>query len=190
VIYPQEYEQKTGFDTIRQMLKKNCLCELGEKLVDKICFSTEFHKINEMICQTEEFRQILLFADNFPAQNYFDLTTALSRIKLEGTCLEIEELFDLKSSLATIINLLSFFRKTDSEKYPNLIKLCANIIVEKSLLIRLEEIIDDKGRIKDNASPELHRIRQELFKSQREIDKKIGQTLIKAKKAGWTDKDV
>ncbi len=172
------------------MLKEYCLCELGEKHVDGISFSTEFSHINEMICQVDEFRQILLFADNFPSQNYFDLTSALSRIKLEGTCLELEELFDLKSSLTTINSLLSFFKKTDSEKYPNLRKLCTSITIEKSIISRLEIIIDDKGQIRDNASPELKRVRNELFKSQREIDKKIGQTLLQAKKAGWTDKDV
>jgi len=190
MIYPNDFEKKLGFDSIRHILKGYCLCELGENLVDKISFSSSFSHISEMIHQTEEFRQILLFADNFPSQNYFDLVPALTRIRLEGTCLEIEELFDLRSSLSTIINLLSFFKRKESEDYPTLRKLCSDIIVDNSILNRLDRIIDDKGKIRDNASEELQEIRSKLFKSQREIDKKIGQTLIQAKKAGWTEKDV
>lgn len=190
MIYPQEFENKIGFDTIRQMLKENCLCELGEKLVDKISFLSEFDDINKSLCLLDEFRQILLFSDNFPSQNYFDLTEELSIIKVEGSCIEIEGLFDLKSSLNTINNLLSFFRKASNEDYPNLKKLSSDIFVEKSILNKLDSIINDKGQIRDKASEELHRIRYELIKNQKEIDKKIGQTLVHAKKAGWTDKDV
>ncbi|MCK4638310.1 MAG: Smr/MutS family protein [Bacteroidales bacterium] len=190
MIYPKNFEQKIGFDIIRQMLKDNCLSSLGEKFVEKIYFSYNFELIKNLISQVEEFRQILMFEDEFPTQDYYDLIPELNRIKIKGTIIDIEKLFDLKSSLNTIFHCLIFFKKTENEKYPHLKELSKDVIIEKQLLQRIDKIIDDKGKIKDNASQKLKEIRNELIRKQSFIDKKISQTLTAAKKAGWTSGDV
>jgi len=190
MIYPKNFEQKIGFDTIRQMLKDNCLSSIGEKFVEKIYFSYNFELIKKLICQVEEFRQILMFEDGFPIQDYYDLIPELNRIKIKGTIIDLEKLFDLKSSLNTIFQCLIFFKKTESEKYPYLKELSKDVIIEKQLLQHIDKIIDDKGKIKDNASQKLKDIRNELIRKQSFIDKKISQTLTASKKAGWTSGDV
>lgn len=46
MIYPQNFEQKIGFDSIRHLLKGKCLVNLGEERVDEI-FSEKYEEINE-----------------------------------------------------------------------------------------------------------------------------------------------
>ena len=190
MIYPKIFEQKIGFDIIRQVLKDNCLSSLGEKFIEKIYFSYNFELIKKLICQVEEFRQILMFEDGFPIQDYYDIIPELNRIKIKGTIIDLEKLFDLKSSLNTIFQCLIFFKKTESEKYTHLKELSKDVIIEKQLLQHIDKIIDDKGKIKDNASQKLKDIRNELIRKQSFIDKKISQTLTASKKAGWTSGDV
>lgn len=70
MIYPQNFEQKIGFDQIRQLLKEKCLSPLGEERVTEMTFTDRFSEVNERLEQTDEFIHILQEEDNFPAQ-YF-----------------------------------------------------------------------------------------------------------------------
>ena len=42
MIYPDNFEHKTGFDEIRQMLADRCICPLGVQQVDEMQFKTDF----------------------------------------------------------------------------------------------------------------------------------------------------
>ncbi len=44
MIYPQNFEQKIGFDQIRQLLKEKCLSTLGEERVTDMAFSDHFER--------------------------------------------------------------------------------------------------------------------------------------------------
>ena len=102
MIYPENFEQKIGFDKIRDMLSEGCISPLGKKHVEDIRFESSHGKVQTLLNQAEEFKQILLAGKPFPNSGYFDLTPELKRIKLKGTYLDPETLFDLKSSLETL----------------------------------------------------------------------------------------
>ena len=190
MIYPHNFEQKIGFDTIRQMLKQACLSLMGENFVDKILFSNNYELIVKLINQVAEFKDILLSDDNFPSQDYIDLRPELERIKIKGTYINKTELFDLKLSLTTIQQCINFLKNKEDKKYPYLKKLTENIYVDKSIISKIDQIIDEKGNIRDNASKELLVIRKELNFKQSVIDKKISQILNSAKKQGWVKEDI
>ena len=191
VVYPSNFENKIGFDQIRLMLKEACLSTLGKANVDNIRFSAKFDVINKYITQTEEFRQLCLFETSFPTNDFFDLTSDLSRIGIEGTFIEVESLFKLKKSLTTITEITNFFKKKKEEnKYASLVALTDNVQLDKTILKAIDKIIDERGIIKDNASPELLRIRKELLSKQSSIAKKLHAILTTAKKDGIVADDV
>ena len=180
-----------GFDTIRALLLKECISPLGRNLIEKISFKKNYAEIDKLLTQTEEFRQILLFDNNIPSQNYFDLTEEIDRIRLIGTFISQQPLFELRLSIETINDCLVFFNKDKEEiKYPELQKLTINISIEKNLIKNINRIIDDKGEINDDASPELKSIRKALKQKSAAADKKLNHTLNQAKKEGWTTEDV
>ncbi|MCD4723644.1 MAG: Smr/MutS family protein, partial [Bacteroidales bacterium] len=185
MIYPENFEQKIGFDKIRNMLSELCISSLGKKYVEGIRFESSHGKVHSLLSQAEEFRQILLAGKPFPNSGYFDLTPELKRINLKGTYLDPETLFDLKSSLETINNCLDFFKSPDSTLYPELTALTQYLETEKDLLKIIEGIIDDKGMIKDTASPELRDIRMKLHRKQKSIDGRIKRSMTDARKAGF-----
>ena len=185
MIYPKNFEQKIGFSSIREILKEACISPLGEKFVDKIRFSSNFELIKKLLSQVEEFRQILLFGEQFPSQDYFDLRPELKRINIEGTFIEQELLVDLRLSLNTITSIISYIKNLEIDEFPFLNEIIENVIIDKNILIKINAIIDEKGRIKDNASAKLQSIRSELISKQSVIDKKINKTLLLARKSGW-----
>ena len=82
MIYPQNFEQKIGFDSIRHLLKEKCLSTLGQERVDEMNFSESFKDINEWLEQVMEFMRIIQEEDSFPDQYFFDVRPSLKRIRV------------------------------------------------------------------------------------------------------------
>jgi DNA mismatch repair protein MutS2 len=141
-----------------------------------------------MLTQTNEFREILMMESAFPARNFFDLTEVIKHLQLEGTTINEEELFDMSSSLQSIFQIKKFIHQR-ADKYPELKKLDSLVYLEESIIQEFTAIIDEKGRIKDNASEKLYTIRKSLLKLNASIRNKIQSTLRAAKKQGWARED-
>ena len=113
MIYPNNFEQKIGFHEVRAMLRARCLSSLGKELVEAMAFTTDVATINTWLEEIREFRGIQEGQDEFPLNNFFDVRESVARIRLEGTLMEVEELFDLKRSLETIIAIVAFLSRGD-----------------------------------------------------------------------------
>ncbi len=138
MIYPRNFEQKIEFDTIRQMVWEKCISPMGKEYADKIRFSSDFDIISKLLNQTEEFRQILIENPAFPEQDYFDMREALNRVKIEGSYIEQSQLFDLKSSLIAIHDVLSFIRSFEIDLIPNIFGIIEEIYLNPEILSRLK----------------------------------------------------
>ncbi len=185
MIYPANFEVKTGFIRIRKMIEEACLSSLGQRKVGDIAFQKEFTIILELLNEVEEFRQIILFEDNFPLNHYIDVTKSFKKARIEGAFLEVNEVFDIKRSLEAIRAILSFFRNSDEDKYLYLKRQTSDVKVYPFVLEQINAIITDKGQIRDNASPGLQEIRQKIRRLESEVSKRIQQVLRNARSAGW-----
>lgn len=192
MIYPENFESKIGFDKIRQLLMAKCLSPLGEEKVENMAFSSDYTFITESLSQTEEFMRITQEEDDFPTNYFLDVRPSLRNIKVEGTWIDENALFDLRRSLQTIRDIVSFLKKEDEENtpYPHLYTLAGEVVVFPQLISKIDNILDKFGRIKDNASPELHRIRKDMAHISGGISKSLNAILRLAQSEGLVEKDV
>ena len=197
MIYPQNFEQKIGFDQIRQLVKGKCLSTLGMERVDEMAFSDDYREIDRRLEQVMEFISILQGEDDFPSQYFFDVRPSLKRIRVEGLYMDESELFDLRRSLETIRDVVRFLRQTDDEEdeeahspYPALYELAGEVMVFPMLIARINDILDKFGKVKDNASPELLRIRRELAATTGSVSRSLNSILRTAQAEGYVEKDV
>lgn len=193
MIYPHNFEQKIGFDKIRQHIENKCLSTLGIDRAKKMVFISDYDTIARKLHETEEFVHILQEEDEFPANYFFDVRPALKRIRVEGTFLDESELFDLRRSLETIKGIVYFFLNKETEEntpYPYLQKLAGDVTVFPQIIIKTDQILDKFGHIKDNASPDLQRIRREITATLSGISKSLNSILRIAQSEGVVDKDV
>ncbi len=193
MIYPNNFEEKTGFDRIRQMLIEHCYSSLGIQEVNKISFQTDRDTIESLLSQTEEFRQIRLSGQNFPGSDYYDPSEVFSLLRLEDTFAEPETLLDLKLSLTTIIKVMRFLSRTDDLgklRYPWLAQLVKNLIIDDTLPDHINGIIDEKAIVRSNASPALAEIRQRMQKLQQQANQRIARIFAEGKQQGWIQNDV
>jgi DNA mismatch repair protein MutS2 len=187
MLYPKNIEQKLGFDKIRALLHQYCISPLGAFYVDKIRFSDDARLIEKLIRQSAEFQQILRQEGTFPAQNYIDLRSALQKAAPERAFLSEEEFFELRLSLQTIADCLLFLHSRPAELYPYLRELSSSISLDTALLQSIQQVIDERGRVRDNASEALRQIRRRLAATEGELKKKTEQILKSAKAQGFTD---
>ena len=197
MIYPQNFEQKIGFDQIRSLIKSKCLSPLGIERTDDMSFDENFDEINRRLEQVVEFTRIIQEENDFPDQYFFDVRPSLKRIRIDGMYMDEQELFDLRRSLETIRDIVRFLQRTDEDgqeteksPYPELKALAGDIIVFPQLITRINNILDKFGKIKDNASVELLRIRRELSATTGSISRSLNSILRSAQSEGYVDKDV
>ncbi|MFA0962794.1 endonuclease MutS2 [Roseivirga sp. BDSF3-8] len=188
MLYPENLEDKIGFDKIRNLLRERCLSGPGRTFVDKMRFSDDAGQVDKLVSQTEEFRQILASEEPFPASHYLDTSTILDKSRAEGAYLDTEEFYDLKRSLETILRIHEFFRRFP-ESYPLLHDLSGMVTLDKSLLKKIEEKIDEKGQLRNNASRELQNIRQRMQQEQVRARRLLDSMMRSARGEGYTPED-
>jgi len=189
LILPQNFEQKIGFAQLRDMLEGLCLSALGRQFVAKMSFQTKHDQLLKLLQQTDEFRLLLNSGADFPSQHYHDVHPHLVRAALPGAYLDVAAFFAVKMSLRTIRQALTFFTHAEETLYPTLRLLGIGVQVDRNLLAALDKVVDDDGLVRDNASPLLSQLKQELINRQGQLRKQIAGILRHAKSEGWIPGD-
>lgn len=191
MLYPQNIEQKIGFDKIRELIAEQCVSSLGRAFVEKIRFSDDYKIIDRLIRQVAEFKLILQTESGFPEQNYIDVSDALARASIEGAFIGEEQFFEIKLSLRTIQQIIHFFKTKEEMIYPELKTLTANSLPVSEndgwggVISQIDKIIDERGKVRDSASPELADIRRRLIAEQSDLRKTLERILRTARNSGW-----
>ena len=204
--YPDNFEQKIGFNEIRNMLRQQCLSPLGKEQVDNMAFSSDAEQVNEWLGQVREFRRLMEEVEDFPLQYFYDVRASIQRTRVENTHLEEDELFDLRRSLKTIADIVAILNHSDEDDahaeqedgwrrekkypYPALHRLAEDVMTFPQLIQRIDQILDKFGKIRDNATPELLQIRRELARTEGSISRTLYSILRSAQSEGVVEKDV
>ncbi|MFD1874644.1 endonuclease MutS2 [Hymenobacter bucti] len=189
MLVPQNFEAKIGFSTLRDLLEQLCLSALGRQYVAKMDFITDHERLTKLLAQTDEFTQLLNSGSEFPGAFFFDVTMHLKRASLPGAFLDVAAFYEIKMSLRTIRAALTFFTHAAENLYPSLRLLGIGIQADRNLLAAMDKVVDDEGKVRDDASPLLRQIRQELIQRQGQLRKQIAGILRHAKSEGWTPGD-
>ena len=189
MIHPSNFSQKTGFDQVKDLVSNYCISEMGRRRIAEMEFVTDFDNLGRLLKETREFLTILETGMPFPSQDYLDLSEALLRIKVPGSYLLVDEMHDLRLSLGTISDCLAFFSLPAAQSFTHLKAHTIDLEIPRHILHEIERILDEKGIIRDNASPELSRIRREMRNKTLASEKLIGQFMNLARNSGWTSPD-
>lgn len=190
MIYPPQFEQKIGFDRIREMLMQDCMSQAGRELVSGMCFITDHSILKEELDRTAEMREICMFEQQFPENGYEDTLLFLQQMEVHRTYYpDVTALVKLQTAVLTVKALLHFFGNAREDAYPALKALCSPVTFFPAVVQRLDKLLDKYGQIRDNASPELAEIRKSLKRKEQQIIQKTQSILKEARDQGITDPD-
>ena len=187
--YPESFTQKIGFDAIVELLQEECITESAAALASRIKSVWPFGKLKLYLEQTAEFKQLLMLEKTFPSQDYYNLGTELSRLRIEGTYITLEGLQRFRASYTTLNEIKKYFSKIDPEAYPRLTEFSERLMIDIRILPWIDAILDRMGEVRDNASENLLRIRTMIRRKSADTQRYIGKYMSLAKQQGWVEDD-
>lgn len=193
MIYPNNFEAKVGFDTIRKVIESYCMSPLGVAHTKNMEFCAHYDTVLRMLSETNEFLSIITTQEEFPLNHFHDATPALHSIRALGSYMSADELFKLRKSLGTIGAICAFFDRKNEEgatPYPHLTTLCSNMQSFNEVMKEIDAILDKFGNIKDNASPLLLSIKQAIQSTTASINGILRRIITEGKMSGILDADV
>lgn len=193
MIYPQNIEQKIGFDTIRNMVSEHCGSPLSKEKVAQMQYSSDYDTVRRNLGLVAEFKSLIDSDEGFPAAVIRDITARLKAIRPEGTFLTAAELVDLSVTLASMAAICSFFAARRSPEGASSLPLLDEIAIKldpyPELSREIDRAIDRWGEIKDSASPELADIRRHIASMAGTAGAVMRRVIARAIADGYLDAD-
>lgn len=189
MIYPADYEIKTGFDRIRSQVATLCTTNGGRELLAGEDFSHSADEIEHRLKLSDEMRTAIMMENDFPKQEFTDIGFLAKKIELDGAFLETEDLVVLRSGLGAVNDVVKFFSSRSEETYPALRAMTTGVSGFPEIINHIDSILDRYGKIKDNASSELYSIRRTIRDREGQISKRLHSILAKAQNDGYADAD-
>ena len=187
-VYPEDIEQKLGFDQIKAHLIRFCQSERGAKLAQKAEPTERFEVLTKWLNQTKEMIQLKGSSEDKVCLEFPNIDDFLISIKIPGSFLNPQDFHELKRGVNTLTSWVQFFREKGGD-YPELFGLSSRIEIDPNLAIHIDKTINDRGEVKNSASLELSEIRSKIAKSERAVRSAIQKILRKSREDQFTDDD-
>ncbi|SMG31653.1 endonuclease MutS2 [Sphingobacterium psychroaquaticum] len=185
MIFPQNAIDKLGFTEIKNLITAKCLSEPGKEMVAKIQPQVKLDQIDRFLRQTQEFKDLLLNDAPLPVDHLYPIKPLADKARVEGAFLGEDEFYRILLSLRTVFAIIRYFNDREGQ-YSHLTLLFEHLPIETKIVRQIEQVIDDRGRMKDNASRDLLNLTQQILKSEQEARKRIDQVFKQAQHNGWT----
>ena len=188
-LFPQNIEDKLGFSPLRKRLDELTLSRMGQEALEALKPSGEIIYLKEVLAQVSELQALLRFDDPFPfAGEVPDVLLPTRNIIPEGTLLSVEDYFAIRKFLE-LVRLTQSYLQNRAEKYPNLAPFIHQFIPLFSVEKAISKVINERGELKEDASPELKQLKKDLFKAQDRLRKAIFQEWHRATANGFATDD-
>ena len=191
MFYPNNIEEKIDFTVIREELRRRCTSGLGRERVEAMQMETEYARVKAMLTITDQMRMAHEDARvSLPRGEIYDLRESIARIRIEGLFMDEAELDELRKSLGFAVEIEQCFAAMDETRYGALKGLADEGVRGLGGIVRaIDRVLDRYGKIADNASPELARIRREITNQQGSVSRTLAAILRQAKTDGYVDSD-
>jgi DNA mismatch repair protein MutS2 len=185
-VYPENALTQLEFDKITTILLGHCQTNIGKELVEEMRIHTHLKYIQSSLRQTEEYKYIKSANQYFPSDFVLDIRKDLKLLGIPGAQLTGEQWLLVRRLVDHIGNLYKWFDAERKQAYANLFEVIGESYYEKVIIESIDDIIDDRGNVKDNASDELAKIRMQLYKKRQELRRIFDKVIHKLAKAGYT----
>jgi DNA mismatch repair protein MutS2 len=182
--FDQQTVQDLEFYEIRNWLMNFAIGPSAKLRLENLSPTNNFASIEQELMRLNEFKQIRIIGESFPALDFEELQTEIKLLPIRNAVLPQEGFVRITRASDLVNSILVFFDKR-TQDYPHLFKLLNSVYFTRELIESIEKIFDRRGNIKDDASPELAIIRQKINKIRNQINKNFEKELRKLLKEGF-----
>lgn len=172
------------FDVLISWMEEYCVGPTALNTVKNLRPLDTREKLLKYLEQTNELLSIRTEGETFPRIEFDELLNEIRMLPVKNASLPLESFQHIKSASALVNSLIYFFNKRE-EEFPQLYSLLKNLPFTKDIINAIDEVLDKKGGIKDDASPRLLEIRQRIVTVQRQSNNNFDRELRKWLKKGY-----
>jgi DNA mismatch repair protein MutS2 len=183
--FPDSALVQMEFDKVRALLAEHCKTEYARDKADDLRIHTKKEFITLDLKQSYEYLLLLQNGQYFPNDHTLNIAKELRLLSIPGAVLSGEQFLLLRKLAESLQSIFRWFDTDRRTAYPALAKVVENTYYEKVILELIDDIIDETGVVRDNASEELTRIRMSLFRKRSELRRSFDRILSKLNKAGY-----
>lgn len=185
-LYPETALLQLEFDKVKHLLGEHTRTEYGKAKAADLRIHTRKEYIELELQQTNEYRLILQQGQYFPNDFSQNIGRDIKLLSIPGAMLSGEQWIPVRKLTENINNIFRWFDTERREAFPALAKVIAGTYYEKVIIELIDEVLDENGNVKDNASEELHKIRMGLFRKRNELRRMFEKVVAKLNKAGYS----
>ncbi len=166
------------FFTVLEQISEHTITALGKEAVLNVRpievetqLIRELDYVNEYLSSFENDNRI-------PNHGFETISKEIKLLNIENTYLEVASLQKLVSMSLTSNSIVKFLEKF-KEYYPKLNQYSSHIEVTTAIIEQVDAVVDRFGDIKDEASPQLSELRQEITKLKGKINSSFSSALTR-----------
>jgi DNA mismatch repair protein MutS2 len=184
-LFPSSAYIQLEFDKIKALLLEHCACEYAKEKAAELRIHTSKEFIETELKQSYEYRQLMQNSIYFPNDYVLNLSRELKLLSIPGAVLAGEQFILLRRLAESIEKIFRWFDKERKAAYPGLATLIDDIYYEKAIIKMIDDVLDEQGQVKDNASDELRNIRMNLYRKRNELRRIFERIISKLNKQGY-----
>ncbi|WGD34488.1 DNA mismatch repair protein MutS [Olleya sp. YS] len=172
----QKTLQDLEFATVLQQVSEYCVTHLGNLKVQEITPFNDKDQLLDALQLTNEYVSSFYNDNRIPNHGFDTITKELQLLKIENTYLDTHSLKKIVSISLTANEIVKFLNKFE-EYYPNLTSYSKRVEVTTAIIEKIDAVVDRFGDVKDNASPLLQSLRQQINKLKGKINSSFTSAL-------------
>jgi DNA mismatch repair protein MutS2 len=184
-LFPESAYIQLEFDKVKALLTEHCRSEYAIDKANQLSIHTRIEFIETELRQSYEYKQLLQNSIYFPNDPVFNLSKELKLLSIPGAVLAGDELIEIRKLAELMKNIFRWFDAERRNVYNALVKIIDGTYYEKVIVEMIDDIIDESGQVKDNASDELQSIRMSLYRKRNELRKVFDRIISKLNKQGY-----
>ncbi|MGP1367292.1 MAG: endonuclease MutS2 [Schwartzia sp. (in: firmicutes)] len=162
----KEVQHILEYDKLRLLLRDEASSSWGRELVENLHPSADREEIEGWLAETAEAAEVLSVAA-VPLGGFHDIRPFLTKAQ-KGALLDVDAILAILETLYAMRQVKRFFKELPAEA-PILKAWARCIEIQGQLERNLENTFDEHGQIRDDATPELLRIRRGVQSAKRRI---------------------
>ena len=184
-LFPESAYIQLEFDKVKTLLAEHCRSEYAIERANQLGIHIRIELIETELRQSYEYKQLLQNRIYFPNDPIFNLSKELKLLSIPGAILAGDELIEIRKLAELMKNIFRWFDAERRNVYNSLAEIIDGTYYEKAIIEMIDDIIDESGQVKDNASDELQTIRMNLYRKRNELRRAFDRIISKLNKQGY-----
>ncbi|MBV9988550.1 MAG: DNA mismatch repair protein MutS [Chitinophagaceae bacterium] len=185
-LYPESAATQLEFDKVKALLAAHTQTAYAKQKADELRIHTRKDYIQLELEQSHEYKLILGQGQYFPNDFTLNISRDLKLLSIPGSMLTGEQWMPVRRLAENTKNIFRWFDAEKKLAYPALASLLEGIHYEKAIVAAIDEVLDESGNVKDDASDNLRQIRMSLFRKRNELRRVFEKVVAKLAKAGYS----